>query len=94
MQEQLRNILKYAQATSIKVHGFTSNNDLHLTIEDNGVGFDIASVKKGIGLANMKRRAELFSGKFTIISSLGNGCKIAIEIPIKDIEKPITKTLV
>ncbi len=84
-QEQLSNILKYANAKSIKVHGFISNNKLHLNIIDNGVGFDVDSAKNGIGIANMRRRTHLFSGKFTVTSSIGNGCKIAIEIPLQDI---------
>ena len=84
-QEQLRNILKYAHAKSIKVHGFVSDKKLHLHIIDNGIGFDVLNAKNGIGIANMRRRTHLFSGKFTVTSSIGNGCKIAIEIPLQDI---------
>jgi signal transduction histidine kinase len=54
-------------------------------VQDNGVGFDVTSIKKGIGIANMRRRVELFSGKFSIQSSVGAGCRILIEVPIKDI---------
>ena len=53
-----------------------------MRIADNGVGFEMADVKKGIGLANMKRRAELFSGKFYINTSLGQGCEVMVIIPI------------
>ncbi|MEO6542374.1 MAG: PAS domain S-box protein [Ferruginibacter sp.] len=85
LQEQLRNIFKYAHATDIEVDVILYNNDLKMRVFDNGVGFDMHAVKDGIGLANMKRRAELFSGKLIINSSPGNGCEIVVEIPLPQI---------
>lgn len=82
MQEQLRNILKYANANIIKVVVFIHHQKLKMEITDNGIGFNKDAVVNGIGLANMKRRAELFSGKFEIITSPGNGCSIIINIPL------------
>ena len=83
LQEQLRNIQKYAKASLIEVDMIIYNNNLKMKISDNGVGFNVTNVKAGIGLANMKRRAELFSGKFAIDSSPGNGCTIVINIPLQ-----------
>jgi signal transduction histidine kinase len=85
LQEQLRNISKYANATKLEVEVLIHNNKLEMRVSDNGVGFDVKNVKGGIGLANMKRRAELFSGKIEIDASPGNGCEIAIEIPLQAI---------
>lgn len=82
LQEQLRNILKHAGASVIKVTVLVNENILHMKISDNGVGFDVKKIKKGIGLANMRRRAELFSGSFEIDSSVGCGCTIAVDIPL------------
>jgi len=82
LQEQLRNIVKYAKATVIKVDVSIDGNKLRMMISDNGIGFNINTVKKGIGLANIKRRAELFAGTFEINSSPGNGCAIIIDIPL------------
>lgn len=82
LQEQLRNIIKYADCTSIKIGVFVQNNKLTMRIADNGKGFEPGQVKVGIGLANMKRRAELFSGKMHINSSPGNGCELLITIPV------------
>jgi len=90
LQEQLRNIQKYAKAGIIDVHVIISNNKLRMKISDNGIGFNIHAVKGGIGLANMKRRAELFSGKFEIDSSPGNGCTIIIDIPLQEIHEVAT----
>jgi len=85
LQEQLRNIFKYANATHIEVDVILHNNDLKMRVLDNGVGFDMHAVKEGIGLANMKRRAELFSGKLIVNSSPGNGCETVLEIPLQEI---------
>ncbi len=85
LQEQLRNILKYSNAAVIEIDVVIHNNKLTMRIADDGVGFDIKTVKKGIGLANIKRRAELFYGKCEINSSPGNGCEILIGIPLPEL---------
>lgn len=82
VQEQLRNIMKYAKATKISLEFFAENDMLVLKLTDNGLGFMVHKTKSGIGLANMKRRAELFSGNFLIESSPGNGCKMTVRIPV------------
>lgn len=81
LQEQLRNILKYADATVIEVDVISIMNNLKMRIADNGKGFNTYTSSDGIGLGNMKRRTELFNGKFEITSSPGNGCEIVITIP-------------
>ena len=53
-----------------------------MKIIDNGVGFNAAASKGGIGLANMKRRVQLFSGTFAIYSEVGDGCEVIVEIPL------------
>lgn len=82
LQEQLRNIINYAKCTTIKVEVFMCNGKLKMRISDDGIGFSPDQVKDGIGLSNMKRRAEIFSGEFYINSSQGKGCEILITIPI------------
>ena len=92
VQEKLRNIMKYAKATKISLDFFIENDMLVLKITDNGIGFNIENTKLGIGLANMKRRTELFSGNFLIKSSPGKGCEMTVSIPIK-IKKVIKKLI-
>jgi PAS domain S-box-containing protein len=82
LQEQLRNIFKHAKATSIEIDVLIHHDSLKMWISDNGVGFDPATVKEGIGLNNIRRRAELFSGRFEVETSPGNGCEIAIYLPL------------
>jgi len=84
VQEQLTNIIKHAKASSIRLEIFGDSHILEMKMTDNGVGFAMANAKAGIGMANMKRRVELFSGKFGIESSPGQGCMINIQIPLGD----------
>ena len=84
LQEQLRNIIKHSGCTDIEVNVLVYNSRLQMRIADNGVGFKVNQVKRGIGLANMKRRAELFGGKMHINTLPGKGCEVMILIPISE----------
>ncbi len=83
-QEQLRNIMKYAEATRIEIKADIQNHILNIRIADNGKGFDQHIHSEGIGLANIQRRVALYHGKFEIITSPGNGCALSASIPIHD----------
>ena len=83
LQEQLRNILKYADCKTIDVDLILNNDKIKMRIADDGIGFDLNAIKGGIGLSNMRRRTELFGGEFTVFSSPGNGCELVIMIPLK-----------
>ncbi len=83
LQEQLKNIVKYACATKIEIDLKISANNIQMIIADNGVGFDAKATRAGIGLSNIKKRTELFKGKFTLETAPGKGCGIAVEIPVK-----------
>lgn len=82
LQEQLRNIQKYAKATIIEINLFIHKNTLNMKVADNGAGFNPKFNKTGIGIANMQRRTALFSGSFMLESAPGKGCTIYIEIPL------------
>ncbi len=80
LQEQLRNISKYSKASIIKLSLKLKNKKMIMTISDNGVGFEPKKVRSGIGLSNMKRRAELYGGSFDLESAPGKGCCIEVSI--------------
>lgn len=86
LQEQSKNILKYAEASIIEVSVTQSGNAMRMRIYDNGKGFDLNTINKGIGLSNIKKRAESFGGKFILNSKPGNGCEILVEIPLRNNE--------
>ncbi len=91
IQEQLNNILKHAEASKIKISVRLTKKLIKLNITDNGKGFDPCALKDGIGLENMKRRAEMFSGKCKLRSSPGNGCELLAEMPHKTNPEKVTK---
>jgi len=78
VQEQLNNILKHSQATKVEVELKKEANCLQVSITDNGKGFDPSEKRNGIGLKNIKNRAEIYNGIVEIISSPGEGCKTNI----------------
>lgn len=82
LQEQLSNIVKHAHASCIEISIKHTANKLRMRIFDNGVGFNPATIKRGIGLANIKKRAESLKGKFLLNANPGNGCEIILEIPL------------
>lgn len=82
LQEQTNNIMRYSKATIVEVTLLLVNNSIRLRINDNGIGFDTKKNKTGIGLHNIKKRTELFSGNFFLKSAPGKGCEIIVEIPI------------
>lgn len=84
LQEQMNNVFKYAAANSVEIDVLLRNEVISLRIADNGKGFDPKSVSKGIGLGNIKRRAEMYGGKYSCYSSPGHGCEIVVAIPLKN----------
>jgi PAS domain S-box-containing protein len=83
LQEQLRNIVEHAHCSIIEVSVFIFDNYLHMRIADNGAGFNKNLVQYGIGMANMKRRAELFGGKLYVQSKKDEGCEVLVKIPVE-----------
>jgi len=82
IQEQLNNIVRHAEATNVSIELFDEGNFIKLVITDNGKGFNMATVKRGLGLKNITSRTELQNGLVDIVTSPDKGCKIIIQIPI------------
>lgn len=83
IQEQFSNIIKYAAASTIQVKLNQSATALVLEITDDGRGFCVQQKATGIGLANIRHRAELYNGTAVIESSPGNGCSVIIEFMLQ-----------
>ena len=82
IQEQIKNIIKYAEASVILIRLITDEGQAMLVISDNGKGFDLLKTKRGLGLNNIMNRPELFNGKAEIRTAPGQGCTIIVAIPI------------
>lgn len=84
VQEALNNIIKHAEATTIKLHLHYNTVLLTLEIADNGKGFNSEFVKMGTGLHNMKKRIALLNGQLYLVSAVGNGTTIKIQLPLNE----------
>jgi signal transduction histidine kinase len=87
LQETLSNILNHANATSVKVLIGVEKNLFFLTIQDDGVGFNVNEKRKskssGIGIIDLKRRADYINAIYTINSKPGFGSTSDLRLPIK-----------
>jgi signal transduction histidine kinase len=84
IQEGLNNIVKHARATEVIVQLQKENKELHLTIEDNGIGFNVNEARDqgGMGIRNLDSRVKYLTGRLNIESEIGKGTSITIDIPI------------
>ncbi len=90
VQEAIHNIIKHADASIISIKLHYSNSLLSLEIIDNGKGFILEdNSEHGIGILNMKKRADTLKGKCVITSKPGSGASIKIEIPIYEQNKSL-----
>ena len=80
-QESLTNVARHSNATRVVVKLTINNDELSLSISDDGKGFDISQAnKKTLGLLGMKERAAMIGGKLEIISEPGKGTTIIITV--------------
>jgi signal transduction histidine kinase len=80
--EALQNAAKYSGASRIEVRlrGGTDGS-LTFDVEDDGVGFEPATIRSGSGLTNMRNRLDAVDGTLEIASSLTTGTRIVGRIP-------------
>ena len=83
MQEALNNIAKHSSADLVRLSLRKTGGRIELRIEDNGQGFDLEGgpYTRGIGIRNMKERAELSGGAFHIQATQGVGTRIMASWP-------------
>ncbi|WP_229253681.1 ATP-binding protein [Dyadobacter sp. NIV53] len=84
VQELLNNVLKYAEATEAQVQLTLVGNNVSLTVEDNGKGFDTTQLdrNKGAGLRNVQARIDYLNGKLDIRSKPDEGTSILVEVTV------------
>lgn len=84
IQELINNVMKHANATECIVQLDANEHGLHITVEDNGIGFDTNNLNtfKGAGWTNIQNRINYLRGKIQIDSSAQQGTSVQIEIPL------------
>ena len=90
LQEACSNALNHGKASRIDIQFSSTEKDVAMIIEDNGIGFDINKVKRssrkdnrGYGLSIMRERVYLLSGDISIVSHINKGTRISVTIPNK-----------
>ncbi|MEZ4986384.1 MAG: ATP-binding protein [Saprospiraceae bacterium] len=79
IQEAVHNTMKHANAHTVLVQLMRHDHQLFVTIEDDGVGFDVRKVreKAALGLSSMASRTEMLGGHFQIESVVGEGTTLS-----------------
>ncbi|MBD0334905.1 MAG: GAF domain-containing sensor histidine kinase [Cyanobacteria bacterium Co-bin13] len=98
VQEALTNVARHAQAQHVTIELQPQDEELHLLIQDDGVGFDAQAAHRramqgnSLGLLGMEERALLAGGHLTIHSAPNSGTQIHVQLPLND--QPLTSVLV
>ena len=83
-QEALNNVQRHAHAHEVQIELRRTPRNVHLSIRDDGRGFDPLSPAEGRhGIVGMKERAKLMRGRLRIRSAVGEGSSIAVTIPLQ-----------
>ena len=84
IQEFVNNILKHSKAQNAFIKFYEENNRICFQISDDGIGFDKMKIfnKDGLGLNQIDARIQIMDGAFLIESTIGEGTKISVELPI------------
>lgn len=83
IKEMVTNALKHAEADeiSIQLTSVFEEKSIELIYEDDGIGFDLKSINKGLGLNSIQTRVADFKGTISINTALNRGTVISISIP-------------
>ncbi len=88
-QEALNNIIRHANATKVWIRFSIQDGEIALEIQDNGIGmpadtdFVYQTHNGHYGLAGMQERAEALGGRFTLISTPGEGTTIGVRVTVQ-----------
>jgi signal transduction histidine kinase len=86
VQEAINNIARHSRAESALIEIDTPPGELRIEIEDDGAGFDVASVQapsesgRGLGLLGLRERMELLGGTVEVDSSPGDGTRVTFHM--------------
>jgi two-component system, NarL family, sensor histidine kinase DegS len=90
IQELLNNAINHSQASEIKIQLDVPENEVRVSLDDNGKGFDanVIESRSNMGLKLIKERTEMLGGSFEADSVIGHGTRVAFRIPI--VKSPIS----
>ncbi len=80
VQELIQNVIRHAAASFADVQLQREGNNLHISVEDNGKGFNPGEKGAGLGLHNIRTRVQALDGHFSVESAPGQGTTIYIQL--------------
>ncbi len=85
LQESLNNIAKHANANKVEIKIEKQNSVVHLSVHDDGIGFDTNTKPTGLtfGVLGIRERVNRMKGDCMITSDPGRGTKIEVKIPLQ-----------
>ena len=83
LQELSSNTFKYANAEKVDIKIEQNKKGMQMVYKDNGIGFEMATVKKGIGLKSILSRVEFYGGDVKIKTNPGKGIEVFINLPFE-----------
>jgi signal transduction histidine kinase len=95
VQEAVQNVARHSGAETVLIQIEPGTQALHIEIEDDGRGFDPASVAspapsgRGLGLLGMRERLALLGGSAEVSSSPGAGTRVVLTIPYPEEVKDV-----
>lgn len=93
VQELLMNVTKHARISRAKVSVHRENENIYVTVEDAGIGFNVAILETprdedmGFGLFSIRERLQYFEGELSLQSKPGQGTRVNLMVPIKPLKK-------
>jgi len=81
-QEAINNVVKHANAQTIEITISINEQNIEFLCKDDGCGFEASATSAGNGILNMKERALLIDGFFSLNSVAGKGTSIVVKIPL------------
>ncbi len=91
-QEALTNATKHGQATRVVVEIHEDPTTVHLTVRDNGDGFDPDAESDGFGLLGIRERTQLLNGEMEVNSTPGRGTTLSVRLPVQRRAEDPTRT--
>ena len=88
VKEALHNAAKHSGATEVMVRVHYLEDRLRVSVEDNGRGFDPASITPGDGLANIHERLQAIHGEAEFLGGPGSGTKVVLGIQVNGVLVP------
>ncbi|UTW61504.1 hypothetical protein KFE98_16015 [bacterium SCSIO 12741] len=82
LQEAVNNIIKHAEATTIRFQVRSTRKYLMMVLADNGIGFDTSMPSSGLGRRNLEMRTEMLNGSYRVHSKPGSGTTYLFVFPI------------